>query len=426
MRLFFVDEHERASESLDRIELMSLDGDRHGRFVARWVARRIEERLSEGERQALREAAEPELRLWSLAGLWPSTRRRQPDLEPRGALVSRLVAEVGVEVGALTCLPDRPQAVAACADGTLAVVELRGQEAPARHETEASALLAIARGPQPGQVVVAGTAGYLVLWDVTRGQELARTGHPDCLYYHTVQCLDGCAAVLVEGSGISDRYDWEEPGVPTPEPEDLAPGEEEADGFADDAGRFRRAVTHRLRWDLARDELTAVAEVDDHVYGSVLTSDGALRLGFRLRRAELQRLEPAGPIVRLGAHLATVRAAALSKNGRLAVSGDEAGVVWLWHAGSGQAHERLTLAAEGLDGVTSLALAPDAGLLAVGSQRGLVYLYRPGSGEPFWVLPGHAEEVTALAFTADGEQLVSAGKDGAIRAREVGPLKAGH
>ena len=116
MRLFFVDEHERASESLDRIELMSLDGDRHGRFVARWVARRIEERLSEGERQALREAAEPELRLWSLAGLWPSTRRRQPDLEPRGALVSRLVAEVGVEVGALTCLPDRPQAVAACAD----------------------------------------------------------------------------------------------------------------------------------------------------------------------------------------------------------------------------------------------------------------------------------------------------------------------
>lgn len=84
MRLFFVDEHERASESLDRIELMSLDGDRHGRFVARWVARRIEERLSEEERQALREAAEPELRLWSLAGIWPATRRCQPDLEPRG------------------------------------------------------------------------------------------------------------------------------------------------------------------------------------------------------------------------------------------------------------------------------------------------------------------------------------------------------
>ena len=44
-------------------------------------------------------------------------------------------------------------------------------------------------------------------WDVASGQELARTGHPDCVYYHTVQRLEVCAAVLVEGSGISDRYD---------------------------------------------------------------------------------------------------------------------------------------------------------------------------------------------------------------------------
>ena len=426
MRLVFVDEHERAFESLDRIELMTFESAEARRTVINWMAGRVAERLTEEERQALREAAEPELGLWRLTGIWPATRYHKPDPEPRGALGSPLVAEVGAEVHALVCPPGEGRVVAACADGSLAVVDLIGNEEPRRYETEASALHAIGSGPQPGQVVVAGARGYLALWDLAGGQELARTGHPGCAYYHTVQRLAGCAAVLVEGSGISDRYDWEEPGAPGPKAEEATPGEEETDGFVDGAKRFRRAVTHRLRWDLARDELTAVAEIDDHVYGSVLTPDGGLWLGFRARRAGLQRLEPAGPTLRLGAHLAPVSAAALSADGRLAVTGDQAGVIWLWHPRTGQARERLTLAAEGLDGVTSLALAPNDGLLAVGSRRGLVYLYRPGSQEPFWVLPGQAKAVTALAFTRDGERLVSAGRDGAIRAWEVGPLKLGH
>jgi len=426
MRLVFVDEHERASESLDRIELMRLEGPEDRTRVVGWVARCLGERLSEEERQALREAAEPELGSWRLTGLWPATRRRQPDPEPKSAVSTRLVAELEAEVHALVGLPDGTRAVAACADGRLAVVDLTGGEEPTRYETAAPGLHAVDCGPRAGQVVVAGAEGYLALWDVVGGRELARTGHPDCVACHTVRRLAGHAAVLVEASGISDRYDWEEAGNPQPTEDDPAPDEELVDGFSDDAGRFRRAVTYRLRWDLARDELTVLAELDEHVHGSVLTPDGALRLGFCARRVELQRLEPARPSLCLGAHLAPVRAAALTEDGRRALTGDEAGVVWLWHARSGQALERLTLAVEGLDGVTSLALAPAGGLLGVGSRRGLVYLCRAGSQEPLWVLPGHAASVTALAFTSDGERLVSAGKDGSIRVRDVGPLRAGH
>ena len=50
-----------------------------------------------------------------------------------------------------------------------------------------------------------------------------------------------------------------------PRAEEAPAGEDETDGFVDGARHFRRAVTHPLRWDLARDELSALAEVDAHV-----------------------------------------------------------------------------------------------------------------------------------------------------------------
>lgn len=60
----------------------------------------------------------------------------------------------------------------------------------------------------------------------------------------------------------------------------------------------------------------------------------------------------------------------------------------------------------------SLALAPNGTLAATGDDKGLIVLWDLTQGVQLATLPGHLKgAVVALAFSADGRQLVSAGKD---------------
>ena len=113
MRVVFVDEHERAAKSIDRIELMTFESAEARRTVVHWMAGRAADRLTAKERQALREAAEPELGFRRLTAMWPATCRRQADLKPCRAVESRLVAEGGAEIQAAARLPHGSRAVAA-------------------------------------------------------------------------------------------------------------------------------------------------------------------------------------------------------------------------------------------------------------------------------------------------------------------------
>ena len=64
------------------------------------------------------------------------------------------------------------------------------------------------------------------------------------------------------------------------------------------------------------------------------------------------------------------------------------------------------------DELRSLAVAPGGNLAASGDKSGLIMLWDLARGEQLGTLPGHLKgEVVALEFSADGRQLISAGRD---------------
>jgi WD40 repeat protein len=140
---------------------------------------------------------------------------------------------------------------------------------------------------------------------------------------------------------------------------------------------------------------------------SVLAADAGPRedlAGFEwgyLRRLEARAAARAWP-----AHDGPVAAVAFDpKTGQLATVGREGDRLVLRRGPRGRAGEPLDLDAQ----PKVLAYAAD-GRLAVGCSDGAVRLVGPGAG-PARVLRAHKGEVAALAFSADGKRLATAGQD---------------
>ena len=101
-------------------------------------------------------------------------------------------------------------------------------------------------------------------------------------------------------------------------------------------------------------------------------------------------------------------------DGRRLAVGSDIGVLQLldWQSGKVVPLETRTA-----DGVTALAVSPSGGLLAAGFgyTDGTIGLWDLSTGQPWGKLTNHTAWVETLAFTADGQRLVSGGKDGTIR-----------
>src|SRR5262249_6104447 len=69
-----------------------------------------------------------------------------------------------------------------------------------------------------------------------------------------------------------------------------------------------------------------------------------------------------------------------------------------------------------LDGARGRALAwsPDGQHVAMSGARGALKVWEYRSGRRVLTLQGHADDLTAAVFTADGRRLVTAGWDGAL------------
>ena len=70
-------------------------------------------------------------------------------------------------------------------------------------------------------------------------------------------------------------------------------------------------------------------------------------------------------------------------------------------------------------GVYALAADPTGRYLAGGGAAGTVFLWDLATGETVFDLDGHPEPLRAVAFTADGSFILSAGDDQTIRAWDV-------
>lgn len=126
----------------------------------------------------------------------------------------------------------------------------------------------------------------------------------------------------------------------------------------------------------------------------------------------------------LSGHAGAVNTVALSPDGKTAISGSWDRTVKLWNLQDGSlAH---TLSGHLLS-VASVAVSPDGQTLATGSLDATIKLWDlpssdGGAGNPtaaqeflLQTLSGHSRGVSAVAFSPDGQTLVSASQDGTVK-----------
>jgi len=145
----------------------------------------------------------------------------------------------------------------------------------------------------------------------------------------------------------------------------------------------------------------AVLTVAFHPNGKSLVTggiDGALHFW------ETEKGSQGRPAV-LQAHRSWVNAVAYGPDGRLLGSASSDGTVRV--SDGLVVMEHLPKAAE----LRSLAFTPNSKLLAVGTRYGLVKVFDPQTGKEVVTLKGHAGDVWAVAFSADGKTLASGDGD---------------
>ncbi|MBJ7898448.1 MAG: hypothetical protein GC158_00695 [Cyanobacteria bacterium RI_101] len=118
----------------------------------------------------------------------------------------------------------------------------------------------------------------------------------------------------------------------------------------------------------------------------------------------------------LGLHDAPLWSVAFHPEGRqLASGGDDRGI-GLWQLPQGQGLRRLRGYSQCLQ---TLAVSPDSQWLAAGQENETISLWRLGEDgalpQKAFTLQGHCNRVLDLTFSADGETLISASSDGAIK-----------
>ena len=94
--------------------------------------------------------------------------------------------------------------------------------------------------------------------------------------------------------------------------------------------------------------------------------------------------------------------------------------IWLYDTGSGKVLSLLTTTQDRGDRDYNVAFSPDRETLASGTRRGKIYLWNVRTGTLQHTLTAHTSWVQSMAFSPDGQTLVSAGdKDATLRVWDV-------
>jgi WD40 repeat protein len=148
--------------------------------------------------------------------------------------------------------------------------------------------------------------------------------------------------------------------------------------------------------------------------GATISADGTLALVIEEGSVRLLDL-PSGRLRETYAHPGA-EAAAISADNRRVVTGgaDQRLLVW-----SGQSGRRIHTLREQLGHPTEMAFSPDGTLVASASSDGIGRVWRTSDWGLQAVLAGNVTSLMGIAFSADDEQLVTAGRDGTARVFEA-------
>ncbi|WP_445638573.1 WD40 repeat domain-containing protein [Nostoc sp. DSM 114161] len=177
-----------------------------------------------------------------------------------------------------------------------------------------------------------------------------------------------------------------------------------------------------LFWDLIHRQVAIALSLDDTAAHSlVLSPDGQTVVTGSYRKIKVWRISPltgikslkdTEPLHTLMGHSHIVCSLAISRDGKLVVSGSWDQTIKIWELESGKLLHTLK---GHRDRVYAIALSPDEQIIASGSADKTIKLWHVQTGELLATFTGHGNIVTALAFTASGEMLVSGSLDKTIK-----------
>jgi eukaryotic-like serine/threonine-protein kinase len=277
-------------------------------------------------------------------------------------------------------------------------------------------VVALALSPDGRRLASGSEDGWVRLWDVPSGREIAGANEHHLALRSVQFSPDGRS--LVSAGYDPTSYLWD---ATTGRAIRALRGHEKgvwAAVFSPDGRRLASASddgTLRL-WDPSTGETLAVLRGHEDIVRAVVFSPDGRRLAStgEDRTVRLWDAATGSPIAVLRGHESPLRSLAFSPNGSILASGGgfPDNTVRLWDPRTGRP---LAVARGHTNEIFSLAFSPDGSRLASASKDQTVRLWGGTDGRTIAVLRGHSGWVNHVAFSPDGRRLVSASNDQTLR-----------
>lgn len=118
-------------------------------------------------------------------------------------------------------------------------------------------------------------------------------------------------------------------------------------------------------------------------------------------------------------HNGPVRCAAVSGDGRLAVTADFQGTIWVWNLLDGIGERLNWRAEESRRSTLALALSSDGSLAVCGGEDQVLHVWDTKTRTRKFSLAGHKDAIRGVALSADGRVAVTGGNDRTIRIWDI-------
>jgi WD40 repeat protein len=172
-------------------------------------------------------------------------------------------------------------------------------------------------------------------------------------------------------------------------------------------------------WDLqSRELIRTLKGHTDCIYSIAWSPDGKLIASASYdKMVKLWDVATGKEVRNLQDHIDAVFAVAFSPDGKRLASASQDRTVKIWDVATGK---RLYTLSDASDGLTTLAYSPSGDKLAAGGYDKTIYVWQLGNddGHLLHSLIADEDSVLSLAWSRDGETLVTASSDGSIRFRD--------